>query len=229
MSSEAPQVAGVLDAVRARPPRALGAGRAIMFVSARRGEGVTTVARAATLAAGPGNVYAIDLDVRRNALVRAFSDSETPLGPRIVGRLGGQLFYEMRLADGRPWLEYRPAFFFHRLGRLRAYVSAFDASEVPEGGRLLISDQAQYWDAARAGGATVIVDAPALERSRIGLRVARHMDGVVLVVGADEGAAPAAVAAKSEILAAGGQLIGLVCTHASPPVMALERLWRHAG
>ncbi|MES1198570.1 MAG: hypothetical protein ABUS48_01145 [Pseudomonadota bacterium] len=228
MKPSSPDVMRVLDAARMRPARARGAGRAIMFMSARRGEGVTTAVRAALLSAGPAAAYAIDLDLHRNALARAFSDG-APLGPRIPGRLGGHLFYEMRLADGRPWLEFRPAFFFHRIGRTRAYVSAFDSSEIPAGGKLLISDKLDYWDAARGGGATVIVDAPALERARIGLRVARHMDGVVLVVGSDEGAAPAAMAAKSEILAAGGQLLGIVYTHATPILMAAQRLWRQAG
>ena len=44
--SSAFSVEGVLDALKAQPMRALGGGRAVMFVSARRGEGVTTVARA---------------------------------------------------------------------------------------------------------------------------------------------------------------------------------------
>jgi hypothetical protein len=100
---------------------------------------------------------------------------------------------------------------------------------MPKGGRVLISSEPDYWCAARAGGATVIVDAPALERSAIGLRVARHMDGVVLVVGADAGAAPAAMAARTEIVAAGGTLIGLVYTNASGPAVALDRLLAQAG
>ncbi|MEJ0059736.1 MAG: hypothetical protein WDM79_09265 [Terricaulis sp.] len=51
----------------------------------------------------------------------------------------------------------------------------------------------------------------------------------MLVVGADAGAAPAAMAARTEILAAGGSLLGLVYTNASGPVVALDRMLAQAG
>jgi Mrp family chromosome partitioning ATPase len=226
--SEAPfSVDGVIGAMRAQPPKSAGGGRAIMVIAARRGEGASTVARAVAGAAGPGTVYAIDLDLRRNALARAFALDSPPLGPRIDGRLNGAAFHQIVTESGVPCAESVPAFSYHRIGRL--YVGAFDARALPQGGRVLISAASDYWRAARAGGGTVVVDAPALERSAIGLRIARHMDGIVLVVGADAGAAPAAMAARTEILAAGGTLLGLVYTNASGPVMALDRLLAQAG
>jgi hypothetical protein len=100
----------------------------------------------------------------------------------------------------------------------------FDPRALPHGGRIVISSTPHYWDAVRACGAVAVVDAPALERSQVGLRVAAHMDGVVLVVGSDAGAAPAALYAKEALVKAGGNLLGLVYAGATAPVMAIERL-----
>jgi len=198
-----------------------------MLVAARRGEGVTAAARAVAEAAGPGAAYALDLDLRRNALAKAYAQVGA-LGPRIDGRLNGAQLYDVVDAAGRP-VAAGPSYFFHRVGRARLFVGAFDERALPHGARVRVCGSGAYWNAARAGGATVVVDAPALERSPLGLRVARHMDGVVLVVGADEGAAPAARAAKAELQGAGANLIGLVYVGASEPVLAIERALRQAA
>jgi hypothetical protein len=199
-----------------------------MFVSARRGEGVTTVARAVAEAAASSAVYAIDLDLKRNGLAKALCES-APLGPKIAGRLGGVSFYAVRGPGGAPMRELTPAFSYHRVGRSRVYAGVFDARLLARSARVAVSARPDYWDAARAGGATVVIDAPALERSNVSLRVARHMDGVVLVVGAGAGAAPAAIGAKAALVEAGANLIGLVYAGATAPVMAIERLLRQAG
>lgn len=215
-------VAGVMDALRAQP--AQGPGRALMLIAAQHHAGNVALTAAVAGAAGPGAVYAIDLDLRRNALPQHFA----PLGPRIDGALNGRGFYAIVDKQGRP-LAQAASYFYHRVGRSRLYVGAFDGAAVPQGGRVLLSNAPDYWDAARAGGATVVVDAPALERSRVALRVARHMDGVVLLVGDAPGAAPAAMAAKTALREAGANLIGLVYAGASAPVMAIERVMRQAG
>lgn len=215
-------VEGVLDAL-AMQPRRPGSGRAMMFVSASRNEGVTTAARAVANAAGPGAVYAIDLDLKRNALARALS-ADGEMGPRIDGSLSGVSFYSVRDLPSAP-----PAFFYHRIGRSRVFAGVFDLRSLPQGGRIGISPRSDYWDAARAGGAFVVVDAPALERSSIALRVAPHMDGVVLVVGSGRGAAPAAMAAKAALVEAGANIMGLVYSGAAAPVIAIERMLRQAG
>lgn len=214
-------VEGVLDALAMQPRR--GNGRAIMLVAARGGEGVTTAARAVAHAAGPGAVYAIDLELARNDLARMLG-ADGVLGPRIDGALNGVNFHSVRGMPQAP-----RAFFYHRVGRSRVYAGVFDMRALPKGARVGISARPDYWDAARAGGAFVVVDAPALERSSVALRVAPHMDGVVLVVGAGEGAAPAAVAAKAALQGSGANLMGLVYSGAAAPVIAIERLFRQAG
>lgn len=221
-------VEGVLDALAMQPSRGAGNGRAIMLVSARRKEGVTTAACAVAHAAGPGAVYAIDLDLKRNAFARALSEGDG-LGPQIEGRLNGFAFYSVRGPNSVLLPERRPAFSYHRVGRSRVYAGVFDARALPEGGRVVVSSAPHYWNEIRAGGAIAVVDAPALERSEIALRMARNMDAVVMVVGADAGAAPAAIAGKQALVAAGANVIGIVYAGATGPVMAIERLLRQAG
>lgn len=223
MSGPQFSVEGVLDALAMQPRRREGAGRAIMFVAARSLEGTTTAARAVANAAGPGAVYAIDLDIRRNALAKALNE-DGALGPRIEGELGGARFYSVRDLAEPP-----PAFFYHRVGRSRVYAGVFDTRALPKGARVGISARPDYWDAARAGGAFVVVDAPALDHSSIALRVAPHMDGVVLVVGSGRGAAPAALEAKELLIEAGANLMGLVYAGADAPVVAIDRMLRQAG
>jgi len=222
MTDEFP-IAGVLDALDAAPRKSHGAGRAIMFIAAQRGLGVTTAVRTLAEAIGPGAVFAVDLDLYGNALAKLLAETGE-LGPRIDGALSGHLFYSIVGANGRIIPDAAPSYFFHRVGRARLYVGAYHARELSRGARIMVSAASDYWDAARAGGATVVVDAPALERSQVGLRVAQHMDGVVLVVGDGPGAAPAATAAKAQLEAAGANLLGLVYSGATAPVMAVERL-----
>lgn len=226
MSPGAYSVDGVFDALAVQPGR--GEGRAVMFVSGRRGAGVTTFAAAVARAATARAVYAIDLDLKRNALARTLA-GETRLGPKQDGRMNGNAFYSVRGAHGAVLHEQTPAFSYHRVAASRILAGVFDARALPEGGRVVISSAPHYWDAVRFAGGLAVVDAPSLDRSRIGLRVARQMDGVVLLVGGEKGDAPAAAAAKDALAAAGANVIGLVYAGATAPVMAIDRLLRHAG
>lgn len=226
MSETGFSVEGILDALAAQPRR--GAGRSVMIVAARRKHGVTTIARAVAQAAGPHLVYAIDLDLKRNALARALA-ADGGLGAGVDGHINGASFYTLRGAQGALVRETQPVFRYHRVGQSRVQAGVFDARAMPPDARVVISSAPHYWDAMRESGAMTVVDAPALERSEIALRVARNMDGVVLVVGAAAGSAPAAVAAKDALVRAGANVMGLVYTGASAPVMAIDRLMRQAG
>ncbi len=228
MSDIAFSVDGVFDALAVQPIKGAGGGRALMVVAARRREGVTTAAMHIAMAPGPRATYALDLDLKRNGLARAIS-AQASLGPRTDGRMNGVAFYNLKTATGLPMEEATPAFGYHRLGRTRTYVGVFDARALPSGARVSVSAEPDYWCATRAGGANIIVDAPSLERSDLALRVAPYMDGVVMVVGADRGAAPAAIAAKAALENAGANVIGLIYAGASAPVMAIERLMRQIG
>jgi hypothetical protein len=173
-------------------------------------------------------VYAVDLDLKRNGLAKALCET-SPLGSRIDGRFGGVSFYSVRGPGNMAMREVMPAFSYHRVGQTRIQAGVVDARLLPQRARVAVSGRPEYWNAARASGATMVIDAPALERSQVALRVAPHMDGVVLVVGADAGAAPVAIAAKAALVNAGANVIGLVYAGADAPVMAMERLFRLAG
>lgn len=221
-------LSAVFEALHAQPRKGAGEGRAIMFIGARRGEGVTSAARTAAESVGQGTVCAIDLDVRRNGLARALTQSG-PLGPKCDGAFGGVNFCAAHDGSGQRLTEADGAYAYHRVGGSDVYVGVYDGRALPKGARVLISPAPDYWDAARASGAFVVVDAPALQWSQAGLRIARHMDAVVLVVNSDPGAAPAALAAKAELVAAGANLIGLIYSKSSAPAAAMDKLWRQAS
>lgn len=228
MSEQHFSVDGVLAALAVQPRRGTGDGRCVMLVAPRAKEGVTSAACAVAQAAGPGAVYAIDLDLRRNGFAKALV-SKGALGPKVDGKFNGASFYGVQDARGQADMQLKPYFSFHRVGQSRVYAGLFDSRAMPQGARVQVAAAADYWDAARAVGATVVVDAPSLDRSQIALRVAKHMDGVVLVVSSERGSAPAALAAKSALTAAGANVMGLIYSGASEPVMAIERLMRQAG
>lgn len=218
----------ILDALHAQAPRSAGTGRAVMIVAARANEDAVGVARAVAYASTLGSVYAIDLDLRHNRLARSFLADGEAMGPRIDGALGGAVLWGVSNAAGRRVRDVSP-FAFHRVGRSHLYVGAFSPRAVPAGGSVSISSSPGYWDAVRAGGATAVVCAPALSQNEIALRVARHMDGVVLIVGSYAGSAPAALSAKNALDRAGTNVMGLVYAGVTAPVMAMERLRRQIG
>ena len=189
---------------------------------------MTSLAQTVAQESGARVVYAIDLDLKRNALARVLAGN-TRLGPRQEGRVAGHTFYSVRGPQGALMQERTSAFSYHQVAASRVFAGVFDARVLPPGGRVVISSAPQYWDAVRTVGAMAVVDAPSLDRSQIALRVARNMDGVVLVVGAERGDAPAATAAKDALVAAGANVIGLVYSGATAPVMTIERLLRQAG
>lgn len=215
--------AGVLAAVRAVERRGPGEGQIVMLASARRGEGVSTVARDAAVEAD-APVLLIDLDLKQSPQA-AYYAREKGLGPARDGRINGASFVRLLDAQGARVESY--ALTLHRVSSTQIHVSRFDVGAIPHGARMQISGDAAYWQALRGSGALVIVDAPALERSDLALRLAPHMDAVVLVVAADAGAAPPAMAARLKFAAAGANVVGLVFARASAPQMAL---WaRQAG
>lgn len=220
---------GVFEALARQRPRIRGPGRSLMFVAAQESEDSFALMYAAARARRSQTLYAIDLDVRRNRLARKLRAEGATLGPRIDARLGGVRLFEAVSADGVTIPELRPTFSFHRVDKTRLFIGGYDARGLPKDLRVRMCDAPGFWTAARAGGALTLVDAPSLDRSRLGLLVARHMDGVVLVVGDGADAAPAAMRAKAQLRAAGADLLGIVYAGASAPVMAMRRLWRQAG
>lgn len=209
-------------------------GRVLQFVSARSGEGVSTVAReyarlAAVRARRP--VWLIDGDLSQQGQQDAVAAE-----PERFGRLGapvqaspdGSIFYAVtppvRAADGRALPPSRLLTARAALGG-RLYVSRFRIEALRSGQRVEAVGDARYWDALRRHADTVVIDSPSTDRLDAALILAPLVDATVIVVAAETTDAGEAVALRDEIEAVGGRLAGVVMNRArwKPPAF-VERL-----
>ena len=198
-------------------------GRALMFVSAYSGEGVSTVAREyarceAAFAKKP--VWLIDADLRNQTQMIAMGQDARRFGP--PGSLSqatpdGSVFFRLaphgRDARGNPigddkYLTARP-FLDNRL-----WVTRFRQQNLAPGQRVKLADQTTYWQALRQHAQTTIVDVPAMDRSKVALQLAGQMDGVILVVSEGEGDVQGRVNLKNDLEEVGGRLMGIVYNRA---------------
>lgn len=214
-------------------------GRVLMFVSAFTGEGVSTVAREyarceAAFARKP--VWLVDADLKNQTQMIELGGDAVRFGP--PGALSqatpdGSVFFAIKPAvrgkDGQPipdskYLTARP-FLAQKL-----WVTRFCQQNLAPGQRVRLLDRTSYWGALRSHAQTVIVDAPAMDRSGAALQLAPLMDGVILVVSEEEGDVQGRVNLRNDIEQAGGRLIGMVYNRArNAGKGGLRRLSRFAG
>ncbi|WGM31559.1 hfsB [Brevundimonas sp. NIBR11] len=209
-------------------------GRVIQFACANTGEGASTVARefarlAAVRARKP--VWLVDAD-----LAQPWQQEAVAAEPERFGRLGaaaasspdGSSFYAVtppvtgqdrkpigpaRLMTARPCLG----------GRL--WVTRFRAEVLRSGQRAEPLPDPRYWDAMRKHADTVVIDAPAADRSDLCITLAPYVDATVLIVAAESTAANEPVILRDEIEAVGGRIAGVVVNRSTyrPPAF-LRRL-----
>ena len=213
LSSEAAALEAALGPA-ARP----GVGRVIQFVSAERGEGVSTVAR--EFARHLSNrtrkgVWLVELDLMRGDQYASLAaDPETYgfLGPAVRATPNGSVFFQVEPAlkgvDGRPWSSAR-YLAAYPVGGKRWWVTRFRRETLKSGQRAHIMGAPDYWEALRRHADWVIVDCPAAERSRVVLATAQHMDANVLVVEAEGGDPQRPPALRDAIVNAGGVCAGV--------------------
>lgn len=224
------EMAALADRLGPPPP---GGARAIQFLSARTGEGASTVARAFADAVsrrpnGRG-VWLIELDVLSGVQGEAVATD-----PQTFGQLGAPVraspnrssFFEVqpqsRGPDGRPW----PASTYlaaYPVGDRRFWVTRFRRDALKPGQQVRVIGTPDYWRSLRAHADWIVVDAPAAERSRSALAVAPHMDGTVLVVDAEGDDVAAAALVRDQIAAAGGRCVGMVLNRAGDPAPGFIR------
>lgn len=215
--------AGLLAAAFSAPRAHAGPGRVVMLIAAREKEGVSSSARlAAEEADSP--VLLIDLDIKRDGQARHY---QSRLGPPRDARVNGLSFYRIKDMGGA--LLPARAVSRRAVEGMQLDVTAFDGAGLPPQARVQIGADAGYWNALRGAGETALVDAPALARTPLGLRLAPLMDAVVLVVSGEAGGAPAAIEARTALDRAGANVIGIVFARASAPVRIIDRLTRQAG
>jgi len=192
-------------------------GRSVMFMSARSGEGVSSVAASfALLAAQHARraVWLVDVDLKRNHLfntfaVGPFAQAFGGVGPPYSATLKTQPFFTVEPEDPEANAGLG-LFTAHRVGDSRLMVTQFDKTRLKPSQAIRIRTQPAYWQAARAATDWAVVDAPALELAGAGLAIASQMDRVVIVVRADETTPADVEAVRREVEAHGGQVAGVV-------------------
>lgn len=209
-------------------------GRVIQIACAATGEGSSTVARefarlAAVRARRP--VWLIDADLAQPSQQEAAADEPERFGrlgaaaasspdgssffavsPPVVGR-DRKPIHPARLMTGRPCLG----------GRL--WITRFRAEALRSGQRAEAVPDPRYWDAMRKHADTVVIDAPAADRSDLAITLAPFVDATVLVVAAGATGAAEPVILRDEIEAVGGRIAGVVVNRSTyrPPTF-LRRL-----
>jgi Mrp family chromosome partitioning ATPase len=215
-----PEMAELWSSLGAPPP---GLARVVQFVSARSGEGTSTVAREFarfTSKRAHKPVWLVDLDLLNAPQHKAIAgDPERygELGRQSAASPDGSAFFTVqpptRGPDGRPWPDAR-YLVAHGVGGSHLWVTRFRREILQPDQRVSVLPTGEYWRAMRRHAEIVVVDAPAVDRSASALAIAPFVDFSVLVVAADEGDAAGPAALKEAILAAGGRCAGLVFNRA---------------
>ena len=209
-------------------------GRVIQFACANTGEGASTVARefarlAAVRARKP--VWLVDAD-----LAQPFQQEAVAAEPERFGRLGaaassspdGAGFFAVTPPvmgrDGKPIAPARLMTARPCLGG-RLWVTRFRAEVLRSGQRAEPLSDPRYWDVMRKHADTVVIDAPAADRSDLCITLAPYVDATVLIVAAESTAANEPVILRDEIESVGGRIAGVVVNRSTyrPPAF-LRRL-----
>jgi Mrp family chromosome partitioning ATPase len=206
-------------------------GRVVQIACATTGEGASTVARefarlAAVRARKP--VWLIDADLAQPGQQEAVAsdfDRFGRLGAPAASSPNGSSFFAVsppvigrdrkpvahaRLMTARPCLG----------GRL--WITRFRAELLRSGQRAEPLADPRYWDAMRKFADTVVIDAPAADRSDTAITLAPFVDATVLVVATEATSAAEPVILRDEIEAVGGRIAGVVVnrsTYAPPPFL----------
>lgn len=208
-------------------------GRCVMFMSAREGEGTSSVAASFALLAArksQKSAWLVDLDLRRNSVFAAFEQGFA----RGVGAPGRAFDASLRTD---PIYTITPAdlprgtagaskklLTVHEIEKTRLLVSRFRNEELRSGQRVQLRTQPGWWKTVRKAADWIIVDAPALSRSPAGLAMAAQMDGVILVVEADKTSADEVLGLRREIEAHGGKPAGVVMNRVGADARFADRL-----
>jgi Mrp family chromosome partitioning ATPase len=208
------QMQGVWSAVAAATG---GAGAAVMFLGARRSDGVPEIARSfASLAASRAarSVWLLDLDFFSDGQFAALGGSKSQFSGPFDMTFGRMPFWRAspRAPDGS---QGEGAVVGYRTRVDKLFVSRFDKSALRADQKLQVAPAPDYWRAVRANVDMTIVEAPPLELSRAGLALVADMDGVVLVIDAENGDVRDAIEMRDEILGRGGRCLGIVVSELS--------------
>ncbi len=208
--------------VATRAPSKADGGRAIMFMSANEGEGVSSAAASfAMLAAQRARrgVWLVELDFMNGRLFKAFEPGGAYAD--IAGTVGGAHNADLGKASIYSVAPEKPKsddaedgaqsmLSVHRVGDSKLLVSRFRKEKLGHGQQVKIKTGADYWKAVRGIADWIVVDAPALSKSSAGLAVCSQMDATALVVQADKTPASDVSMLGQEIEGHGGVCMGMM-------------------
>jgi hypothetical protein len=219
MSSVSDQMQGVWSAVAAATG---GAGAAVMFMGARRSDGISDIARNfAQLSASRAarSVWLLDLDFFSDGQFEALGGGAGRSGGPFDMTFGRMPFWRAspRAPDGS---QGEGAVVGYRCRTDKLFVSRFNKSALGPDQKLQVAPAPDYWRAVRSNVDLTIVDAPPLEQSRAGLALVADMDGVILVIDAENGDVRDAIEMRDEILGRGGRCLGIVVSEAGRKLAA---------
>jgi len=199
-------------------PPAPGRARAIQFVSARRGEGASTVARefARFAAKRAGRtVWLVDLDLfasPQHAAILADPERYGRLGQPVSASPDGAAFFTVQPPTPMPDGSDAPDGRFlvgHPVGDQRFWVTRFRADVLKGRQAVHILPSADYWQALKRYADLIVVDGPSADRSQAAITVAPFMDQTVMVVAADQPDVRAPAQLRDALTAAGGRPAGV--------------------
>ena len=207
--------------------------RCIMFISARDGEGTSSVAASYALLASKKvsrPTWLIDLDLRRNGAFKAFQNGFAP-GIGQPGRAYDASLKTDPIYATTPAIvqgERRPfdkrLLGVHPVQGTRLMVTRFRTEQLRKGQRVQLRTRPEWWNRLRQTAGSVVVDAPSLSRSSAGLAMASQMDGVFVVLAADSTGADEVIALRDQIEAHGGQVAGVVMNRIGADAHFADRL-----
>lgn len=206
-------------------------GRSVMFIAARTGEGVSSVAASfALLAAEQARraVWLVELDLRRNHLFNAFAvgpfaQTFGGVGPPYSAALKTQPFFTVE-PETPETTGGLGLFTAHRVGDTRLMVTQFDAARLKPTQTIRVRAQSPYWQTVREVTDWAVLDAPALDSSSVGLIIASQADHVVLVMEADSTPPEEVDGLRRKIVAHGGHVTGIVLNRRRADAAFVDRL-----
>lgn len=212
----------------ARLSSAAPGGRVLMFVSARVGEGVSSMAASFGCMAARRSekpVWLVDLDLRQNPLFHGFQDGFA----RDIGAPGRAYDASLRQVPiynisprdaGKPQDKLLTA---HDVEGVPLLVTRFRGDRLKPGQKVRTQHAPEWWQALRGLSSWAVVDAPALERSSAALTIAPVVDGIILVVTADQTTPSEIESARRDLEAKQGRVLGVVMNRMRGDARLAER------
>ncbi|WP_084398867.1 P-loop NTPase family protein [Henriciella aquimarina] len=208
-------------------------GRCVMFISAREGEGASSLAASFALLAARRSekaAWLIDLDLRNNRAFEAFEKGFA----RGAGKPGRAYDASLRTdpiytlspgaVPGKGKGAASKLLAVHEIEKTRLLVTRFRNELLARGQRVQLRTQPGWWQSVRRAADWIVVDAPALATSPAGLAMAGQMDGVILVVEADSTGADEVIALAREVESHGGKVAGVVLNRMRADARFADRL-----